>query len=245
MLNFSRTKIGDLTCILASHPAAKAQADAVVILCHGFGAPGTDLVSLSEAMIGNDDSLDNVRFVFPAAPLELDPAFDARAWWMIDIEKIQMLQMTGEIREMRNESPEELPARREAMNEIIKFSSHEFNVDSSRIVVGGFSQGSMLMTDVAIHYPEKLGGLIVWSGALINETDWSAAAEKQASLNVVQTHGTSDPVLPYVGAEYLRDMLVNAGHQVSFIQFPGQHAIPPAAIAAATELLKSVALQKK
>ena len=36
------------------------------VLCHGFGAPGDDLVALTQFI-----NAPNTRFVFPAAPIEL------------------------------------------------------------------------------------------------------------------------------------------------------------------------------
>src|SRR5438552_18316161 len=55
----------------------------VIVLLHGFGAPGDDLVPLAEVFA---HGLPGVRWVFPAAPLELPMGFgDARAWWMIDM----------------------------------------------------------------------------------------------------------------------------------------------------------------
>ena len=51
----------------------------LVILLHGFGAPGDDLVALWRYLKVPDD----VRFMFTAAPLELDMGLgSSRAWWM-------------------------------------------------------------------------------------------------------------------------------------------------------------------
>ena len=43
----------------------------VVVLLHGFGAPGAALVPLAGAL----PVPDGTRFVFPAAPLSLAPSF--------------------------------------------------------------------------------------------------------------------------------------------------------------------------
>src|SRR4026208_7479 len=53
----------------------------IVILLHGFGAPGDDLVSLAGVMTVPAGT----RFVFPEGPLSLSfGPRDARAWWLID-----------------------------------------------------------------------------------------------------------------------------------------------------------------
>ena len=99
----------------------------------------------------------------------------------------------------------------------------------------------MLSTDVALHYPEALGGLIVWSGALINESTWTEKANAQSALTVVQSHGRVDPILPFSGGEDLRDMLTESGHTVRFCEFNGQHAIPQESIELAAQLIGEVA----
>ena len=111
--------------------------------------------------------------------------------------------MAGQTREMRGESPDRLPVCREMINQVILHLREEFGLPMEKIIVGGFSQGSMLATDVALHLPHPVGGLIVWSGALINEPIWREQAQRQQQTTVVQTHGRTDPLLPISGAEDL------------------------------------------
>ena len=57
-----------------------------VVLCHGFGAPGDDLVPLAEVL----SAPPRTRFFFPEAPLALPaPYGDARAWWMLDLLRLE------------------------------------------------------------------------------------------------------------------------------------------------------------
>lgn len=243
MLQFAKQKIGRLDCVHASHPDATEPPDAVVLLCHGYGAPGHDLVPLAPELIGSSDEIKNVRFIFPAAPLEIDPNYDGRAWWHIDIERIQELMAKGQFREMSNSIPERLPLCREMIDQVVEFAKVEFGVPAAKIIIGGFSQGAMLTTDVALNYPEPLGGLIVWSGSLINVEAWTAAAAaRNTKLTIVQSHGTVDPILPFVGALALREMFESTGQDVNFVHFNGQHGIPAEAVAAALELIINVAV---
>ncbi len=214
--------------------------DAIVILCHGFGAGGSDLVPCTAELIGTDDRLKNVLFVFPAAPIELDPMMDSRAWWPLDMEKFQQMMLSGETRDLRGESPVELPECRRMISAIIDSVCSGFGLSADKVVVGGFSQGSMLATDVALHHGEPLGGLIVWSGALLCESEWIAAATAHAPITVYQSHGKTDPILSFSGAELLREMLVAHGHQVEFDEFPGEHTIPAVAIEGAKKLIRGV-----
>jgi phospholipase/carboxylesterase len=224
MAHQTKQTIGELNCVVVTS-AEDTNPSAAVILCHGFGASSTDLVSLASELMEADPRLQKAAYIFPGAPLELDPMFESRAWWMIDIEKIQRLMEQGQTREMKKESPDRLPACREMINQVIAFAKSEYSLDAKQVVVGGFSQGSMLATDVALHHEEPLGGLVVWSGALINEAVWKEQAQKQTSIPVIQSHGSVDPILPVTGAHDLRDMLMGAGHKVQYFEFHGPHTI--------------------
>src|SRR6185436_178336 len=66
----------------------------LVVLLHGYGAPGTDLVGLwRELRVPRE-----VRFAFPEAPLALDlgmPGFEGRAWWNLDLPELERAFATG------------------------------------------------------------------------------------------------------------------------------------------------------
>ena len=246
---FERQEIAGLDCgILSWQSAAEQIAEegpqAIVILCHGYGAGGNDLVPCGGELLESVEGLQNVLFVFPAAPIDLMPGYDSRAWWPLDMELIQTLMAQGQFRELRNDSPDELPARRESMIQLVKTLSGQFQLPLDRFVLGGFSQGSMLTLDVALHLDEIVGGVITWSGTLLNEQVWmEKAAELQSaggSLRIFQSHGHSDPILPFAGAEALRDALGERGHQVEFLPFAGVHQIPGEALAGAGRLIKTV-----
>ena len=239
MVNKTLQQIGELACVVVRDSDVDLP-KAAIILCHGFGAPSTDLVGLGNELISADARFAQAVFIFPGAPLKMDPLFDARAWWMIDAEKIQRLMESGETRQMRKTSPKELPRCRESILKVIEFAKQEYTLDSERIIIGGFSQGSMLATDVALHYQDPLGGLIVWSGALINEPVWKELAEQQSRLQIVQTHGRIDPILPIEGGEALRDMLQQTGHQVAYHEFNGPHTIPMEGLQLAAQLIADV-----
>ena len=237
---YQKAKLGDLDAVISYHGNAKGPVSGVVILCHGFGAPGRDLVPIAEEWYSANPDFEDVRFVFPAAPLELDPMYDARAWWEIDIERVQQLMETGEYRELRNSQPPGLAKCREMLERLIQEVCHEYGLTSQQVVVGGFSQGAMLSTDVMLHSAGSLGGLICWSGSLINEPEWQESGSPKGTAGVVQSHGESDPILPYGGAESLRELLEEKGYDVQFVTFAGQHAIPPEALQAAAELVRRV-----
>lgn len=196
-----------------------------VVLCHGFGAPGTDLVDLGGAILSLQPTLaESARFYFPEAPLSLAEVGmpGGRAWWMLDIAKLNAAIETGQIRDLRNDRPAELPAAREKLMTLVD----EIGLPMSQIALGGFSQGSMLTTDVALRLPEPPALLTIFSGTLLSEDDWRDLAGKRGALQVLQSHGGQDMILPYEAAEWLRDLLTESGAEVEFIPFDGPHTIP-------------------
>src|SRR3984957_4543524 len=77
----------------------------LVVLMHGFGAPGEDLVPLARVL----DVPREVRFAFPEAPLDLGPmAMGGGAWWWIDPARLQRAAMGGPPEDRSSEVPEGL-----------------------------------------------------------------------------------------------------------------------------------------
>jgi len=196
-----------------------------VLLCHGFGASGDDLVSLHRVV----EATPGLRWFFPEAPLSVDLGMGmaGRAWWPIDMVKLQVAMQRGLHRDLQEEQPEGMDAAADALRGCIDALEAEHGVERSRLVIGGFSQGSMVTTEVALHAEKPFAGLVALSGTLLCRSRWKAAAEARgAALSVYQSHGRFDPILPFAGAEGLRDLLTAAGAQVTFRPFGGQHEIP-------------------
>lgn len=206
----------------------------VVVLLHGFGAPGGDLVPLARELALPAET----RFVFPEGPLELDVGLqDARAWWMIDMEKLQEALVGGRMRDLSREVPPGLGAANEALNGLLDAVQTQLRVPSERLVLGGFSQGAMLAMDVALRGDRPLAGLALLSGTLLAAEEWSPLMVARAGLRVFQSHGMSDPVLPFILAERLRDQLRAADLEVQWVPFPGGHDLPLVVLDALGEAL--------
>src|SRR3954463_5022094 len=129
---------------LTTRIVGPADASLTVILLHGFGAPGDDLVALA-------DGLDvAARFVFPEAPLELGGLYgDSRAWWLLDLARLEDELRRGVPRDRRDEVPDGLPAARDHLIRLLDQLAARFAIADDQLVLGGFSQGAMLSLDVA------------------------------------------------------------------------------------------------
>ena len=208
-----------------------ADPEAAVILMHGFGAPGTDLVPIGQELIGMSEALaKTTRFYFPAAPLDLSMIGmpGARAWWHLDVETLYQRIATGEVLDpkSREEPPEGIGEVRARVLALVEEVREETGLEMSRIVLGGFSQGSMLACDVALRLAESPAGMALWSSMPICLLEWRKLVAQRAGTPVFLSHGTIDPLLPFPLAEEMKTLLGGAGLDVTFVPFAGPHAIP-------------------
>ncbi len=197
-----------------------------IVLCHGFGAPGHDLVDLARAV----DAGREVRWFFPEAPLELDVGFGmtGRAWWEIDPMRLQRMLERGGAQALAEETPAGMAEARAALEETLTALGRERGVQRSTTLLGGFSQGAMISTEIGLHADAPFAGLVLMSGTLLSADRWRAAAARTAPrLSVLLSHGRADPLLPFSGAEALRALLEGAGATVEWVPHAGQHEIPP------------------
>jgi phospholipase/carboxylesterase len=199
----------------------------VVMLLHGFGAPGDDLVPLAEVT----QVPRGTRWLFPEAPLSLNMGFgDSRAWWIIDFARIQEDRAAGRIRDLSVEVPQGLALARERMLGFLKELPRQLPIDYKKTVIGGFSQGAMLTCDAVLHTDYLFAGLVQLSGTLLARTVWGPLMPKRKGLPVFQSHGTQDDILPHIGAERLRDALTQSGLAIEWHSFRGGHEIPEAVL---------------
>jgi phospholipase/carboxylesterase len=226
----SRTELAGLTARIVGPSEAKI----TCVLMHGFGAGGDDLVPLAGELEAP------VRFVFPEAPLELGGLYgDARAWWLLDLARLEDELRRGAARDRRDEVPDGLASARGHVMRWVDQLEARFSLAANQLVLGGFSQGAMLALDVALHRAAPPGGLILMSGTLIAESTWLPRMPSLAGIPVMLSHGRHDGLLPFSLAEVLRDRLTAAGAQVDWQPFSGGHEIPRSVLAAAGKLLRA------
>ena len=216
--------LGGLKVRLVGGSDGRGEGDGpIVLLLHGFGAPGHDLVPLADVI----EVPGGTRWLFPEAPLSLNMGFgDSRAWWIIDFSRIQEDRAAGRIRDLSVEIPQGLALARERFLAFLKELPQQFQIDYKKTVIGGFSQGAMLTCDAVLHTDYPFAGLVQLSGNLLAQAIWSPLIPKRKGLPVFQSHGTLDDILPHIGAEHLRDALTQSGLAVEWQSFRGGHEIP-------------------
>ena len=228
-------RIGDLVVRLTGGTDREGGGDGpMVVLMHGFGAPGTDLVGLWRVL----DVPSDVRFAFPEAPMELPGMFGGRAWWMIDFSQAEQAMMAGP-KNYANETPNGMAEATDAVVNTLRALQSEYNVSDERLILGGFSQGSMVACNAVFDRGVTPAGLIILSGTPVSLSAWKASMANNPGLAVFQSHGQQDPLLSFAAAEQLRDTMREQGLNNEWIAFRGGHELPPQVLAGLATFIRS------
>ena len=206
----------------------------LVVFMHGFGASGTDLVPLWQVL----DVPGTTRFAFPEAPHEVPGLFGARAWWMIDFERAERAMAEGP----KSYAEEIPPGMEEATDQVVEMLAamqEALHVPSERLVVGGFSQGSMAACNAVFTRGVAAAALVVLSGTPVNLRAWREGMAQRQGLPVFQSHGTHDALLSFQAAEQLRDTMRDAGLAAEWVPFRGGHELPVPVLAGLGQFLST------
>lgn len=221
--------VSGLRCRFLSQLPADAKPRLLVILNHGFGAPGDDLVDFGPWLAEFSDMIaQSCVFVFPAAPIDLGPLGmpGGRAWWPINMAKLAQMNETCSFDELTSLQPDGMLAASEQLTRCVKELQQRFSLDDASTVLGGFSQGAMVSTDIILRNAIAPALLIIFSGTLLCRDEWQKLAESHSGCRVLQSHGTDDPLLPFETSVQLNQILSDNGFTTEFLKFRGQHSIP-------------------
>jgi phospholipase/carboxylesterase len=232
-----RVRVAEIDLVLTGGPDREGGgAGPMVVLMHGYGAPAEDLLPLSRQL--QVDS--SVRFAFPAAPHAAVSVASGRAWWQLDMVELQQAMLQHDYVTLSERVPAGLAEARERVEALLDALEQEHGAARDKLVLGGFSQGAMLATDVTLRAARPPAALVILSGSLIARAEWEPLMPSRAGLPVLQSHGRADPVLPYEVAETLRQKLSAAGLAVEFHAFNGGHGIPDGVMTALAKLVARV-----
>jgi phospholipase/carboxylesterase len=197
-------QLGTLTARL------RGRGDRALVLLHGYGAPGHDLVPLGEELAR---AVPNLRVVLPVAPQAWIHGGDGLAWY----------------ERARPDVPGQIERAREALVELLSALEESEGIPPSRVVYGGFSMGATMSLELALSGPHRPAGVVALSGNALPRFDgkWRALADQR----VFVSHGRSDSILAFAQAERIAAQATGAGARVTFVPFDGDHEIPPDVIA--------------
>ncbi len=190
---------------------------ATVIWLHGLGADGHDFEPIVPEL-HLPDSLP-LRFVFPHAPyrpVTVNGGYEMRAWYDIAIDVSGFHQNEAHIRQAEEYLRSLLGQERAR------------GIESSRIVLAGFSQGAAMALHTGLRYPEALAGIMALSMPIpLPERIAAERRPENAQTPVFLAHGTADPVVPFAMGETAHRLLTALGQPVEWHRYDMEHNVVP------------------
>ena len=194
-------------------PKSGGAAKQLVVLLHGIGADGNDLIGLAPFY---QVMLPDALFVAPNAPFPFDMAPFGYQWF-----SIQDMHARTRLNGVRQAAP--------ALDAYIDTHLNRLGLSEDRLALIGFSQGAMMALHVGLRRDKALAGIISHSGMLVGES--LVAGELRSRPPVLLTHGALDEVLPVQALPVAEGTLRSAGVPVEAHVMPGLgHGIDEATI---------------
>ena len=188
---------------------------ASVIWLHGLGADGNDFAPIVPQL---NLSLDfGVRFIFPhapAIPVTINSGYVMPAWY--DIKQIDV------DRHVDNEQLQESASR---IHDLID-REIERGIQSTRIIVAGFSQGGAVSFEAALSYEQPLAGIMALSTYFATVGTIKINAIQQ-SIPILICHGEHDPVVSESLGKRSRASLEKLGFDPEYHSYPIEHSVCP------------------
>jgi len=204
-------------------PASGGATRQLVVLLHGLGADGNDLIGLAPYWA---PLLPDAEFISPDAPYPCDMAPYGRQWFSLQ-ERTPATILAG----VRAAAP--------ILDGFLDAALAERGLDPSKLALVGFSQGTMMSLYVGLRRAQPLAGIVGYSGALVGAE--LLPHEIRSRPPVLLIHGDADQVVPPQAHPLAVQALTAAGVAVEELLCPGLgHGIDEAGLRRGGEFLRRV-----
>jgi phospholipase/carboxylesterase len=182
---------------------------ALVVLLHGYGANGDDLIALADAW---QPALPDAAFVAPNAPETIPGMYGGLQWFPLTLRD-------------PSEYLRGVEAARPALDRFLDAELARHRLPPDRLVLVGFSQGTMMALHVGLRRPTVPAGIVAYSGLLAGPEHLSQTTVRPPVLMI---HGEADDLIPIQALHVGREALAEAGLPVEWHVRPGLgHGIDP------------------
>ncbi|CAO3670128.1 unnamed protein product [Rhizopus stolonifer] len=213
--------------------AAQTTQTATVFWLHGRNNSSAGFAYLPEEL---GDLFPYVKWVLPDAPyrnVTLAGGQSMRAWF--NIEGLDDYNLT------HTASTDDMLESVDSINTLIK-KEIDNGIRSDRIVVGGFSQGSVISLLTGLRSEHTLAGTVIYSGFLpMANTTKKTASKANRKTPFVFGHGTADQSISYkLGTEAAKE-LKSLKYDVTFKTYVNQtHIVSDKEVKLLSNFLKKV-----
>jgi phospholipase/carboxylesterase len=203
-------------------PANGKKPASLVVLLHGVGADGNDLISLAPYWA---PLLPETEFLSPDGPQPCDMAPFGRQWFSL-----------------QDRSPEAILAGVQAtapiLDAFLDAALQARGLDDGKLALVGFSQGTMMSLYVGLRRARACAAIVGYSGALVGPQ--LLAAEIRSKPKTLLVHGDADPVVSFTAMGAAQKTLAAAGVPVETLVCPGMgHSIDEAGLKRGGEFLRA------
>ena len=165
----------------------------IVVLLHGYGADGNDLIGLAPLL---GQLMPDVLFHAPNAPYQCEGNPFGYQWFGVS-RMDPVIALAG----VRSAAP--------FVDAFLDDLFAKTGLDESKTVLVGFSQGTMMSLHVGLRRKKQLAGIIGFSGMLAGPE--LLATEAKSKPPILLIHGDADEMLPAVLTQRAAQALTNAG----------------------------------
>lgn len=195
---------------LVREPKIKLDKNPLLLLLHGYGSNEEDLFSFASEL--------PEEYYIISARAPYDMTYGSYAWYAINFDadenKFSDIGQAQQSRDLIANFIDELVAT--------------YAIDSTKVTLIGFSQGSILGYAVALSYPEKVQRLVAMSGYLNTEIAVDDFATNDLNhLKIFASHGTVDQVIPVDWARKSIPVLEELGISVVYKEYQVGHGVAP------------------
>ena len=170
-----------------------------VVLLHGYGADGNDLIALGEAWRRR---FPETVFLSPHAPEELPfPGFGGRQWFPLALRDAQ---------EFWRGVNQAAPVLNAYLDDVLR----RYHLTAQQMALVGFSQGTMMALHVGLRRSESLAAIVGFSGRLAGPEQLSTELVSRPPLQLI--HGAEDDVIAVDAIHTACDALQAAGLSVDW-----------------------------
>jgi phospholipase/carboxylesterase len=201
-----------------------------VLWLHGLGADGHDFAPIVPQLVTPDER--PLRFIFPHAPVRpvtVNGGAAMRAWY--------------DILGFNRGIPQDEVGIRAADEEVgaLIRRENQRGIATSRIVLGGFSQGGAISLFSGPRYPEKLAGIMGLSCYMLLE-DALPTERTRANYQtpIFLAHGSQDPLVDVRRGTEAKQLLEAGGYPVEWHAYPMPHSVCPQEIVDIAAWLRKV-----